>query len=35
MRRVIDELAGLGPVEVYHRTIAQESIQFGLPKEVS
>ena len=31
VRAVLGELAGLGPVEVYHRTIAQESIQFGLP----
>ena len=35
VRAVLGELAGLGPVEVYHRTIAQESIQFGLPKEVT
>jgi 4-hydroxy-3-methylbut-2-enyl diphosphate reductase len=35
VRRVIDELAGLGPVEVEDRTVAQESIQFNLPKEVA
>ena len=34
VRRVIDELAGLGPVEVEDRTVATESIQFNLPKEV-
>ncbi len=34
VRRVIDELAGLGPVEVEDRTVARESIQFNLPKEV-
>jgi 4-hydroxy-3-methylbut-2-enyl diphosphate reductase len=33
--RVIDELAGLGPVAVEDRTVAQESIQFNLPREVS
>ena len=32
--RVIEELAGLGPVEVEDRTVALESIQFNLPKEV-
>ncbi len=34
VRRVIDELAGLGPVTVEDRTVAEESIQFNLPKEV-
>ena len=34
VRRVIDELAGLGPVEVEDRTVATESIQFNLPREV-
>ncbi|MEP6893903.1 MAG: 4-hydroxy-3-methylbut-2-enyl diphosphate reductase [Gaiellaceae bacterium] len=34
VRRVIDELAGLGPVQVEDRTVASESIQFNLPKEV-
>ncbi|MBI4173078.1 MAG: 4-hydroxy-3-methylbut-2-enyl diphosphate reductase, partial [Actinobacteria bacterium] len=35
VQRVIDELAGLGPVKVESRTVAQESIQFNLPREVS
>jgi 4-hydroxy-3-methylbut-2-enyl diphosphate reductase len=35
VRSVIDELAGLGPVQVVDRTVAQESIQFNLPREVS
>jgi 4-hydroxy-3-methylbut-2-enyl diphosphate reductase len=35
VQRVIDELAGLGPVEVEDRTVAQESIRFNLPKEVT
>jgi 4-hydroxy-3-methylbut-2-enyl diphosphate reductase len=35
VQKVIDELAGLGPVTVEDRTVAQESIQFNLPKEVS
>jgi 4-hydroxy-3-methylbut-2-enyl diphosphate reductase len=35
VQQVIDELAGLGPVVVEDRTVAQESIQFNLPKEVS
>jgi 4-hydroxy-3-methylbut-2-enyl diphosphate reductase len=35
VQRVIDELAGLGPVEVENRVAAEESIQFNLPKEVS
>jgi 4-hydroxy-3-methylbut-2-enyl diphosphate reductase len=35
VERVIDELAGLGPVEVENRIVAEESIQFNLPKEVS
>jgi 4-hydroxy-3-methylbut-2-enyl diphosphate reductase len=35
VQQVIDELAGLGPVAVEDRTVAQESIQFNLPKEVS
>ncbi len=34
VQKVIDELAGLGPVTVVDRTVAQESIQFNLPKEV-
>jgi 4-hydroxy-3-methylbut-2-enyl diphosphate reductase len=34
VQKVIDELAGLGAVEVVDRTVAQESIQFNLPKEV-
>jgi 4-hydroxy-3-methylbut-2-enyl diphosphate reductase len=33
--RVIDELAGLGSVEVEERTVAEESIQFNLPREVT
>jgi 4-hydroxy-3-methylbut-2-enyl diphosphate reductase len=35
VQRVIDELAGLGPVSVEDRTVGQESIRFNLPKEVS
>ena len=35
VQQVIDELAGLGPVAVEDRTVAQESIQFNLPKEVN
>ncbi len=35
VQRVIDELAGLGPVEVENRVAAEEAIQFNLPKEVS
>ena len=35
VQRVIDELAGLGPVEVETRTVAEESIQFNLPAAVS
>jgi 4-hydroxy-3-methylbut-2-enyl diphosphate reductase len=35
VRRVIDELAGLGPVEVEDRTMTTESIQFNLPREVA
>jgi 4-hydroxy-3-methylbut-2-enyl diphosphate reductase len=35
VQQVIDELAGLGTVTVEDRTVAQESIQFNLPKEVS
>jgi 4-hydroxy-3-methylbut-2-enyl diphosphate reductase len=34
VREIVDELRGLGPVEVEDRTITQETIQFGLPKEV-
>jgi len=34
VQQVIDELAGLGQVSVEDRTVAQESIQFNLPKEV-
>ena len=34
VQQVIDELAGLGPVTVEDRTVAEESIQFNLPKEV-
>jgi len=34
VQKVIDELAGLGPVTVEDRTVAQESIQFNLPREV-
>jgi 4-hydroxy-3-methylbut-2-enyl diphosphate reductase len=35
VRRLMDELAGLGPLEVEDRTVATESIQFNLPKEVA
>ena len=35
VQRVIDELGGLGPVEVENRVAAEEAIQFNLPKEVS
>jgi 4-hydroxy-3-methylbut-2-en-1-yl diphosphate reductase len=35
VRQVVDELAGLGPVAVEERFVAEESIQFNLPKEVS
>jgi len=35
VQRVIDELSGLGPIAVEDCTVAQESIQFNLPKEVS
>jgi 4-hydroxy-3-methylbut-2-en-1-yl diphosphate reductase len=35
VRRVIDELAGLGPVAVDDRTMTVESIQFNLPREVA
>jgi len=31
VQKVVDELAGLGPVTVEDRTVAQESIQFNLP----
>jgi 4-hydroxy-3-methylbut-2-enyl diphosphate reductase len=34
VQEIVDELRGLGPVEVEDRTITQETIQFGLPKEV-
>jgi 4-hydroxy-3-methylbut-2-enyl diphosphate reductase len=35
VQRVIDELAGLGPVEVEDRTVGHESVKFNLPREVS
>jgi 4-hydroxy-3-methylbut-2-enyl diphosphate reductase len=35
VQQVIDELAGLGPVAVEDRTVAEESILFNLPKEVT
>ena len=35
VRRVIDELSGLGPLEVVDRSIKRESIQFALPKELA
>jgi len=35
VQQVIDELAGLGPVAVEDRTVAEESIEFNLPKEVT
>ena len=31
---IVDELRGLGPVELEDRTFTQETIQFGLPREV-
>jgi 4-hydroxy-3-methylbut-2-enyl diphosphate reductase len=31
---IVEELRGLGPVEVEDRTYTQETIQFGLPREV-
>ena len=34
VQKVVDELAGLGPVAVEDRTVAQESIQFNVPREV-
>jgi 4-hydroxy-3-methylbut-2-enyl diphosphate reductase len=34
VQEIVDELRGLGPVDVEDRTITQETIQFGLPKEV-
>jgi 4-hydroxy-3-methylbut-2-enyl diphosphate reductase len=34
VHEVVEELAGLGPVAVEDRTIAEESMQFNLPKEV-
>jgi 4-hydroxy-3-methylbut-2-enyl diphosphate reductase len=35
VQQVVEELAGLGPVAVEDRTVAEESMQFNLPKEVS
>jgi 4-hydroxy-3-methylbut-2-enyl diphosphate reductase len=35
VRRVIDEIAGLGPVHTEERTMTTESIQFNLPREVT
>jgi 4-hydroxy-3-methylbut-2-enyl diphosphate reductase len=32
--QIIEALSGLGPVDVTERTVATESIRFGLPKEV-
>jgi hypothetical protein len=34
VRRVLDALAGLGPVEVEERAVAVESVRFGLPREL-
>jgi 4-hydroxy-3-methylbut-2-enyl diphosphate reductase len=35
VRRVIEELSGLGPVDVVDRSIKEESVQFALPKELA
>jgi 4-hydroxy-3-methylbut-2-en-1-yl diphosphate reductase len=35
VNRVIDELAGLGPVHVEDRSLTTESIEFNLPREVA
>jgi 4-hydroxy-3-methylbut-2-enyl diphosphate reductase len=35
VRRLVDAIGGLGPVEVEERTTTTESIQFRLPKEVA
>jgi 4-hydroxy-3-methylbut-2-enyl diphosphate reductase len=34
VQRVVDNLAGLGPVEVTERQVTEESVRFTLPKEV-
>jgi 4-hydroxy-3-methylbut-2-en-1-yl diphosphate reductase len=34
VRRVLEALGGLGPVEVEERTVAVESVRFGLPREL-
>jgi 4-hydroxy-3-methylbut-2-enyl diphosphate reductase len=34
VHRVIEALAGLGPVEVQERTVVEESLQFTLPVEL-
>jgi 4-hydroxy-3-methylbut-2-enyl diphosphate reductase len=35
VQRVIDELAGLGPVTVEERTLTEETVHFALPRKVS
>ena len=35
VERVLEELAGLGPVEVAHRSVTEERIRFNLPREVA
>jgi 4-hydroxy-3-methylbut-2-enyl diphosphate reductase len=35
VERVLGELAGLGPVEVVHRSVTEERIRFNLPREVA
>ncbi|MBM3677984.1 MAG: 4-hydroxy-3-methylbut-2-enyl diphosphate reductase, partial [Actinobacteria bacterium] len=35
VRRVVDEIAGLGPVSVEERTMTTEAIQFSMPREVA
>jgi 4-hydroxy-3-methylbut-2-enyl diphosphate reductase len=34
VRRVLEALGGLGPVEVEERAVAVESVRFGLPREL-
>ena len=34
VRRVLESLGGLGPVEVVERSVARETVRFGLPREL-
>jgi len=34
VRRVLESLAGLGPLEVEEKSVARESVRFGLPREL-